>query len=165
MNRDIFGHIEDMEFGDFQIEEPQAPSLSTDKDLEIMLRPDRGPGVWNARMVFDIALGVEDELVVKERYGLNDEEFNHIIIQPIFRKELAVMGKELRETGVSFATKAKLIAEETLEDIFALITNSQVAAKDRITAWSKVAEFAGLTPKADKGDNTNQNMVNIQINL
>jgi hypothetical protein len=180
MNRELLDPYEDG-FDDLyedSLEPEKARTLSAQSTIdgayrqakenmsqELALRPEPILGGWNPRMVFDVALGVEDEDTIRERYLLSEPEFARIVQQPAFRQELQIHTKTLRESGVTFAVKAKLIAEETLEDIFGLITNTHVAAKDRITAWTKVAEFAGLTPQVSKDTQSNANQVNIQINL
>jgi hypothetical protein len=167
--------FEEEEFNNLEPEKPPVISLSEqlkdaltgieDEVIDALTVRDQTLGAWNPRMVFDIALGVEDDEIVRGRYLLDEDEYRMILQQPAFKKEVAILVKEIRESGVSFATKAKLIAEETLTDIFNIITSTHVAAKDRVTAWTKVAEFAGLTPKVEKGDNGLSHQVNIQINL
>jgi hypothetical protein len=122
------------------------------------------PGMWPPRLSFDVALGVEDEETIRERYGMDAEEFAHIMAQPAFRVELATHYSVLRETGATFAVKAKLIAEEKLQEMYEIISSKLVDAKVRMETWRAVVKAAGLEEKAGAGINANAQTVNIQIN-
>ena len=122
------------------------------------------PGFWHPRMAFDVALGVEDEETIRDRYDLTPTAFSHIITQPSFRAELATHYSVLRETGATFAVKAKLIAEEKLEDMYKIISDAMVDPKVRMETWKAVTKAAGLEERVDKGIVANGQTVNIQIN-
>jgi hypothetical protein len=122
------------------------------------------PGMWPPRLSFDVALGIEDEETIRNRYGYTEKEFSHILVQPTFRTELATHYSVLRETGATFAVKAKLIAEEKLEDMYRIISNVAVDPKVRMETWKAVTKAAGLEERTDKGIQANAQTVNIQIN-
>ena len=122
------------------------------------------PGMWPPRLSFDVALGIEDEETIRGRYGYTEKEFNNILAQPTFRTELATHYSVLRETGATFAVKAKLIAEEKLEDMYQIISNPGIDPKVRMETWKAVTKAAGLESTPDKGIQANAQTVNIQIN-
>ena len=122
------------------------------------------PGMWPPRLSFDVALGIEDEETIRSRYGYTEKEFNNILTQPSFRKELATHYSVLRETGATFAVKAKLIAEEKLEDMYQIISNPLIDPKVRMETWKAVTKAAGLESTPEKGIQANAQTVNIQIN-
>ena len=122
------------------------------------------PGMWPPRLSFDVALGIEDEETIRGRYGYTEKEFNNILTQPSFRKELATHYSVLRETGATFAVKAKLIAEEKLEDMYQIISNPLIDPKVRMETWKAVTKAAGLEESKDKNSNVNTQTVQICIN-
>ena len=122
------------------------------------------PGMWPPRLSFDVALGIEDEETIRSRYGYTEKEFNNILTQPSFRKELATHYSVLRETGATFAVKAKLIAEEKLEDMYQIISNPLIDPKVRMETWKAVTKAAGLEESKDKNSNVNTQTVQICIN-
>lgn len=135
--------------------------------LEIPRNTMDSPGLWNPRMVFDVALGIEDAEIIAARYDLTKEEFNYLIAQPSFRKELAVYVSTFKEHGVSFGVKAKLIAEEMLDDMFKIIRDQHIEARVRADTWWKVVQAAGLASKESEGSGRggiHAGQVNIQIN-
>jgi hypothetical protein len=180
MTREMLAHIEDEEFSNLDVEIPMPP-LDDDlkkivgdwartqhesyvvEEVEKNLPAFASP--WNPRMTFDIALGIDSDQDIMDRYLVSEDAFNRLLQQPAFRQEIATHTKVLRETGVTFTSKAKMIAEETLEEMFNIISSHGVAPKDRISAWKSVAFFGGLEPKVDKEQQGNMNTVNIQINL
>jgi hypothetical protein len=122
------------------------------------------PGAWPVRLSFDVALGVEAEEVLWDRYNLSEEEYNFIITQPTFRSEVAAHLVTIKEKGISFTTKSRLIAEETLDELYHIINNPAVAPSIRIDAWKAVVKAAGLEQPAEKLSGISANNVNIQIN-
>lgn len=122
------------------------------------------PGMWPPRLSFDVALGIEDEETIRSRYGYTEKEFSGILAQPSFRKELATHYSVLRETGATFAVKAKLIAEEKLEDMYQIISNPAIDPKVRMETWKAVTKAAGLEETKDKNSNVNTQTVQICIN-
>ena len=132
--------------------------------LQIPFAGNMSPGMWNPRMAFDVALGVEDEGTISKRYGLSEKEYAFILLQPAFRAEIAAHASAFKENGVTFAIKARLIAEEKLEDMYCIISDVTVDPKERISAWKALVEAAGLKSSSEKGLTANAQTVNIQIN-
>ena len=144
---------------------PETSFNSSLAQLALLTPPGLpSPGMWPPRLSFDVALGIEDEETIRTRYGYTTEEFNKILVQPSFRVELATHYSVLRETGATFAVKAKLIAEEKLEDMYSIISNPAIDPKVRMETWRAVTKAAGLEERSDKGIQANAQTVNIQIN-
>ena len=122
------------------------------------------PGLWNPRMAFDVALAIEDEKTIRCRYDLTEKEYSYILLQPTFRAEIAAHVSAFKENGVTFAIKARLIAEEKLEDMYNIISDEMVDPRERIAAWKCLVEAAGLKSSSEKGLTANAQTVNIQIN-
>jgi hypothetical protein len=122
------------------------------------------PGAWPVRLSFDVALGLEDDTTLCERYNLSTEEYNFLIVQPAFRAEVAAHLVTIKENGISFSTKSKLIAEETLTEIYSIINNPAIGPSVRLDAWRAVVKAAGLEQAPEKTSGINANTVNIQIN-
>ena len=122
------------------------------------------PGMWNPRMAFDVALAIETEETIRCRYDLTEKEYYYILLQPTFRAEIAAHVSAFKENGVTFAIKARLIAEEKLEDMYCIISDERVDPRERISAWKALVEAAGLKSSSEKGLTANAQTVNIQIN-
>ena len=152
------------------LDTPAIPSPSTSFNHSLapmaLLTPPGlpSPGMWPPRLSFDVALGIEDEETIRGRYGYTEKEFSNILAQPTFRTELATHYSVLRETGATFAVKAKLIAEEKLEDMYQIISNPAIDPKVRMETWKAVTKAAGLESTPEKGIQANAQTVNIQIN-
>mgnify|MGYP001570073556 CR=1 FL=1 len=123
------------------------------------------PGLWNARMAFDVALGAEEEETIRQRYDLTEREFNYILAQPMFRAEVGAHVSAFKEHGVTFVIKAKLIAEEKLADMYYIISDLSLDPRIRVDAWKSVVKAAGLELSGDRaGVTANANNVQIVIN-
>jgi len=88
----------------------------------------------------------------------------------VFLKELAGACELVRQEGMSFKLKAKLIAEENLKEVFRLIRDTGTPAQVKAKLIEVNARWAGFDPRTNGeegngGGALQANTLNIQINL
>jgi len=122
---------------------------------------------WDPRMVLDLAIGVDGLEEILDRYGLSMEAFELLSNVPTFRRDLAMTMRDVRENGVPFAAKAKVLAESYLTDIDEMIQDEKTPASTRLNAIQSVVRWGRLEPTKDASgeSNTNANQINISINF
>jgi hypothetical protein len=104
-------------------------------------------------------------------YGYSPEEWDALRTNVVFLKELAGACELVRQEGMSFKLKAKLIAEENLKQVWKMIHEpghlTPAAVKGKLIELT--ARWAGFDPKGSgegaAGGPVNANTLNIQINL
>jgi len=121
---------------------------------------------WDPRLILDLALGVEDLNTVLDRYGLAQDDYETLAHSPIFRKELALTIRDVRENGLPFKAKARVQAEAYLEVLDELVYSDGTPASTRLEAIKSTVAWGGLIPKESKEDSqTNATQINVSINF
>lgn len=157
-------------------DEELLKALDTDAQLPVTLEPDDddyepyayNPEVvppWTTALVFDVALGLEDEETILYRHGLDSGDWCHINAHPLFQRQVAEQARDINETGVSFRTKARIQAEMYLKNVDQMIAAPHTDQKVRLEAIRSMVKWADLEPKQQKEEGTGFNQVNIQINM
>ena len=128
--------------------------------------------VWPPTLPIELALKTATPQELQAEYGYSDAEWAALPQNPVFMRELAGACELVRQEGMSFKLKAKLIAEENLKQVWKLIhsSNNDVppAVKGRLIELT--ARWAGFDPKTNgeggaAAGPVNANMLNISINL
>lgn len=127
--------------------------------------------VWPPTMLIELALktGSPDQIRIEYGYSLTDWEKLPTI--PAFMRDLAQACELVRQEGMSFKLKAKLIAEENLGAAYKLVHDeSDKAAPHAVKAkvMELVARWAGFDERWSgdgKGGPVNANTLQISINL
>ena len=121
---------------------------------------------WDPRLILDLALGVEDLDTVLPRYNLTFDDYETLAHSPIFRRELALTIRDVRENGLPFKAKARVQAEAYLEVLDELVYNDGTPASTRLEAIKSTVAWGGLIPKESKEDNqTNATQINVSISF
>ena len=121
---------------------------------------------WDPRLILDLALGVEDLDAVLPRYNLTPDDYETLAHSPIFRKELALTIRDVRENGLPFKAKARVQAEAYLEVLDELVYSDGTPASTRLEAIKSTVAWGGLIPKESKEENAgNATNINVQINF
>ena len=121
---------------------------------------------WDPRMILDLAIGVDGLGEILERYDITPAEYDILSSVPTFRRELAMTMRDVRENGVLFAAKAKVLAESYLTDIDEMIQDDKTPASTRLNAIQSVVRWGKLEPTKDTGtDTSSTGQINIQINF
>lgn len=104
------------------------------------------------RLAVELALDVDDAEGIFSRYGYSPEQAADLMESPAFIALLQIATKETRESGMSFRTKAKLIAGELLPYAVDLATDPLQSAAVRADMIKWAAKVAGFEPKESKDD-------------
>lgn len=116
-----------------------------------------------AKMVQDIALGLEDELVVASRHGFSYEDYQEIRGLKAFQLAVESQRAEYLKNGLTFKVKRAMQADDLFDDVF-------VAAKGNVPLLQKLqvavamARLGGLEPKEEKSAGSSGGF-QISINL
>jgi hypothetical protein len=119
-----------------------------DKPVPSFLVP-KTPAPWPNRLSFDVAMGTYDEKQLCDAYEITIEDFDRLRCYPPFRREVVEHKQNIKETGVTFKTKAKMQAEEYLDNLDALILGIDTPPSVKLAAIQSVVKWAGLEPKPE----------------
>lgn len=120
---------------------------------------------WDPRLILDLAFAIDPLEEILPRYGLSHAEFEILSKTGPFRRELAVVSREVRENGLTFQRKAQFQAESYLEILDDLVYDDAVAANTRLEAIRSTVAWANLVPKEKKDDTVNATQVNVNISF
>jgi hypothetical protein len=116
------------------------------------------PNRWPPQLVFDLALGLDcDEDTLTQRYAITPQDLETLFTLPLFRQEVALMTRELREKNTIFKVKAKTQAEEYLKDMHDLMADGDTPASTKLSIFQTLAKYGELEP-----DKTNQGLLSGQ---
>lgn len=125
--------------------------------------------VWPPTLPIELALKTASPVEIMHEYGYSQEEWMGLRDNPIFLKELAGACELVRQEGMSFKLKAKLIAEENLKEVFKLTRDPACPPAVRGKLIELTARWAGFDPRTNgeggEGGALQANTLNIQINL
>lgn len=99
-------------------------------------------------MMAELALGVDPPLQIAQKYGMSAAEFGQLNAQAWFGEAVYRKREELQASGVTFVTKASMMAEEMWQDIFTQSKTTDMRMEHRIAAAKELTDISGLKPKA-----------------
>ena len=108
------------------------------------------PAVYRSpleRMACELATEMEEPGVVFQRYGYDEARAVELMETAHFTDMLARIGKEVRESGLTFKLKARAQAEELLGHSFEIATDPLQPTSERVKLIQWTAKMAGLEPK------------------
>jgi hypothetical protein len=120
---------------------------------------------WDPRLLLDLSLSVESLQDILPRYNLSMEEYNFLMSHAVFRRELALMTRDVQENGATFRAKAKIQAESYLTVVDDIVHDTEVPTGIRLDAIKSAVRWGDLEPKEAKGQENSAAQVNIQINF
>lgn len=125
---------------------------------------------WSPTLPIELALGTASPTALQLEYGYTDAEWAALRKNRVFLQELSGACELVRQEGMSFKLKAKMIAEENLKQVWKMVHASHdtvpPAVKGKLIELT--AQWAGFANKGggEGGDGpANANTLNIQINL
>lgn len=125
--------------------------------------------VWPPTLPIELALKTASPVELQVEYGYTDIEWDALRKNPVFLRELAGACELVRQEGMSFKLKAKLIAEENLGEVFRMTRDRDCPHAVRGKLIELTARWAGFDPRTipegAAGGPVNANTLNIQINL
>jgi len=119
---------------------------------------------WPSRLPMELALGVEPEAEILNRYSITQDQYETLKHLPAFRRALAAEQKDVRENGLVFPSICRRMASEFLEDIYLHFFDERTTINMKHELLKSVAKYGGLEPVVDKNANQGAIQVNIQIN-
>lgn len=125
---------------------------------------------WPPTLPIELALKTASPAELRVEYGYSPEEWDELGKNKVFLKELAGACELVRQEGMSFKLKAKLIAEENLTEVFKLTRDPTCPPQVRGKLIELTARWAGFDPRTNGEDGGHggalqANTLNIQINL
>jgi hypothetical protein len=126
--------------------------------------------VWPPTLPIELALKTASPADLRVEYGYSTEEWEALRHNQVFLKELAGACELVRQEGMSFKLKAKLIAEENLKEVFRMTRDEKCPPAVRGKLIELTARWAGFDPRTNGEDAANSgalqaNTLNISINL
>jgi len=128
--------------------------------------------VWPPTLPIELALKTASPEELRREYAYTPEEWEALRRNAVFLRDLAGACELVRQEGMSFKLKAKLIAEENLKQVWKMIhadaATVPAAVKGKLIELT--ARWAGFDPKTTgegggPGGPVTANTLNIQINL
>lgn len=124
---------------------------------------------WPPTLPIELALKTATPDDIRREYGYSQAEWAALPGNPVFLKDLAAACEMVRQEGMSFKLKAKLIAEENLKEVFKLTRDEKCPPAVRGKLIELTARWAGFDPRTNgegaDGGPVSANTLNIQINL
>ena len=114
------------------------------------------------RLAVELAMHVEDADSIFASYGYTPEAAAELLENKQFGLMLARATKEVQTSGLSFRTKAQLIAGELLPYAHDLATDPLVSPAVRLSSIQWAAKMAGFEPK-EKDDGKNAGGLTLSI--
>lgn len=126
--------------------------------------------VWPPTLPIELALKTATPAELQIEYGYTDDQWEALRHNPVFIADLTQACELVRQEGMSFKLKAKMLAEDNLTKVYGMIHASHDAVppqvkKDLILGVARWAGFDNKLSKDEGGGPVNANMLNVQINL
>lgn len=107
---------------------------------------------WPPQLVFDLALGLDDQDTVLLRHNLSAADLDRLFSTAAFQREVAVLAKELHENNTTFKYKARAQAETYLETMDDLMHDQDVPAATKLAIFQSLTKLAELEPAPKKAE-------------
>ena len=109
---------------------------------------------FDPRIAYELALKIDEPGVVFERYGIDQDEALRLLHLPAFADAIRKFDAEIKEHGIGFRTKARIIAEELLEHAHDIAVDPHQSGAVRADLIKWAAKVGDLEPAPKKGDAT-----------
>jgi len=121
---------------------------------------------WPPQLPMALALEVEEQSAILDRFNITPERFELLRPLPAFRKAVAEAQRDVREQGHTFKLKCKGIAEDFLDTLYLELQNPQVGLTTKVDVFKYLTKMGGLEPQAAAANAApTGNIVQICINL
>lgn len=120
---------------------------------------------WPPRLPQELALGLEDEASILDRYAISQDRYAVLKQSLPFRRALAEAQKQVREEGLVFKNVCGRMSDEMLEDIYMQFFDSKTSLTLKHELFKTVSKFAGREPQPAKDQGPTTQAVQININL
>ena len=125
----------------------------------------KSTNLWDPRLILDLAVGLDEIPDILLRYNITASELELLSETPVFRRELAMAMREVRENGVSFSNKARFQAESYLGVLDELVYSAETPASVRLEAIRSTVKWARLEQPTGAEAQGNAPQINVSINF
>lgn len=133
-----------------------------------LMKPDKDPSSisWPPTLPVELALKTASPTALRVEYGYSQAEWDALPGNEAFMRDLAAACEMVRQEGMSFKLKAKLIAEENLKQVWKMVheTSGDVPPAVKAKLIELAARWAGFDMKS-AGDATAVVGSALQINI
>jgi hypothetical protein len=116
--------------------------------------------LWTQDFIMEVALGLESDKDILDRYGVSPVQYNQWLEHPLFKKELTELSKKIFDEGLTFKSKCKIQSEDYLTDLHLLMKSTHTPPNVKLEALRSLVKWAGLEPKEEKAGIIINNQVN-----
>lgn len=121
---------------------------------------------FDPKFAFEVALQYEPLNIVMQRYDVTMEDLKKLRKHQPFIVAVRNHQKDIKENGLTFKLKSKMLAEELLEDSFLLAKDSNIPPAVRTKNIENIVRWGELEPAKKTGEGSDTGpQFNIQINL
>ncbi len=121
-------------------------------------------------LAFDVAMQLEGKWAEETTddakqamHGMSGREWARVVPSPAFKAKVAQLRKEISENGLSFRVKARVMAEELLQDVWAIARNPNVPANIRLQAQTRIVEWSGLVDRGGGAQGSQGSSIHIHL--
>lgn len=118
---------------------------------------------WVHDLAFEVALKYFTPDQLCRRFDLSPEQFEAVLQEPVFLREVDKRRREIDESGEQFKFKARKWASLLLEDLAAIAADDTASHGDRIKAFAEIARMAGYGREDVQPQGNNAFQVNIHV--
>lgn len=121
---------------------------------------------YSALLAGDLAAGLHDAKTVFENHGLTEEEGLELLNNPRFQEMLKAAQQEwasVSNTHTRLKLKAQIILEQSLIDLFGIVTSEKQPAAARVAAVKELKDIAKVTENEGGGSGTSLPPIQIVI--
>lgn len=123
---------------------------------------------WTDRLALDVALSLEDSSFTIDElltyHHLTEDQLLSISADPLFQRAVRSMRDEVREKGLTFRMKARVMADSLLKTSWQIIHSESTPPSVKSELIRSTVKWANLEPKNDTPlDSTNGARIIIQI--
>lgn len=151
-----------MSFSDL-IEFEAAPDAVDPIDELVSAARDPGKIGFPAMLPVELAMKIGTPKEICKAYGISQDEFKGLILNPVFAKAYQDAVEMLQIEGMSFKLRARMQAEDLLGTSFGMIKNVLTSDAVRADLIKSTVRWAGYDAKA--AEVNSGPAFNIQINL
>lgn len=101
---------------------------------------------FDVRLVYDLVIGLDDAATVFRRYGVSEETAAKLLGHPTFQQALKVARDDVTANGTGFRVKARVMAEDLLEEAYVIAKDSEQPANVRADLIKWAAKMGDLEP-------------------
>jgi hypothetical protein len=143
---------------------PEDSALK-ERHAEANLNPQNPADIgWPATLPVELAMRVAPKEEILEAYGIGQERWDQLRIDPLFINAIKAAVDMLKEDGASFKIKAKMQAEELLKTSWTIVHDVAAPYAVRASLIRDTVRWAGYDNKNAEAGSAVGNF-NIQINL